>query len=163
MSTYDIAPYRDSLDLLHRFVPTPFSTSLQFDSASVTLETNDLRFLPSTAALEFSAASNIDDQLTPSCLWRIVRDADVAQELAEVTALLSDDLVVYSMGPACIVAADRARREVLAFIGASVDARAYQLTILPTLYRLTEFVTRSGSSSAAYADLPFSAGDQCNA
>ena len=163
MSTQDIAPYRDSLDLLHRFAPTPLTGFLQLDCANVTLETNDLRFLPAATAPRVSATSRIDDQPRSSCLWKIVRDADVGQELAEVTALLSDDLVVYSMGPACIVAADRTRREVLAFIGVSVDARAYQLTILPTLYRLTEFVTRSGSSSAAYVDLPFSAGDPCNA
>jgi len=163
VSTHDIAPYRDSLDLLHRFVPTPLTASLRLDSANVTLQTNDLRFFPSAAALQFSAASCFDNQPRPSCLWKIVRDADVRQELTEATTILSDELVVYFMGPACIVAADRARREVLAFIGASVDARAYQFTILPTLYRLTKFVTRSDSSSAAYADLPFSAGDQCNA
>ena len=163
MSTHDIAPYRDSLDLLHRFVPTPFSVSVRFNSASVSLETNDLRFLPSATALEFSANSSFDDQPTRTCLWRIIRDADVLQKLADGTGLLSDDLVVYSMGPACIIAADRPRREVLAFIGTSVDASAYQSTILPTLYRLTEFVTRSESWSAAYADLPLSAGEQCNA
>jgi len=163
VSTHDIAPYRDSLDLLHRFVPTPLTGLLQLDSANVTLETNDLRFFPAAAALKVSPASRINDQPLPSCLWKIVRDGDMQHGLAEATTILSDELVVYSMGPACIVAADRARREVLAFMGASVDARAYRFTILPTLCRLTEFVTRSDSSSAAYADLPFSAGDQCNA
>jgi hypothetical protein len=163
MSTHDIAPYRDSLDLLHRFVPTPLTGFLRLDSANVKLETNDLRFFPTVAALKVATASPFDDQPPPSCLWKIVRDADVQQELAEATTILSDDLVVYSMGPACLVAADRARREILSFIGASVDARAYQFTILPTLCRLTEFVTHSDSSSTAYADLLFLKRDQCNA
>jgi hypothetical protein len=159
--THDIAAYRDPLDLVHRFVPTPLTGFLQLDSANVTLKTNDLRFFP--AALKVAITSRIGDLPLPSCLWKIVRDADVQQDLAETTTIVSDDLVVYSMGPACTVAGDRERREILAFIGASVNARAYEVTILPTLYRLTEFVIHSDSSSTAYAGLPFLKGDQCNA
>jgi hypothetical protein len=162
--THDIAAYRDPLDLLHRFVPTPLNSSFQLDCATVMLQTNDLSFFPSAeTAPEFSASSRIQNQPPQSCLWKIVRDADMSQDLAEPSTIISDDLLVYSMGPACIIAADRARRELLAFIGTSVDARAYQLTILPMLYRLTEFVTHSAPDSVAHADRPPAAGDHCNA
>jgi hypothetical protein len=163
VSTHDIAPYRDSLDLLHRFVPTPLTVAVQLDCAKVVLQTNDLSFVPSMAKPENPAASHSENQQPPSCLWKVVRDASACQELTEPSIVIADELLVYSMGPACIVAADRARREVLAFIGASVDARAYQLTVLPTLYRVTEFVVRSASSSAVNAALPFAFGDQYNA
>lgn len=164
MPTQDIAAYRDPLDLLHRFVPTPLNASFQLDCATIILQTNDLSFFPSTeTAPEVPASSRVQNQPPPSCLWKIIRDVNVSQDLAEPSTIISDDLIVYSMGPACIIAADRTRRELLAFIGASVDARAYQLTILPTLYRLTEFVTRSAVAKVAHADRPPAAGDHCNA
>jgi hypothetical protein len=163
VSTLDIVPYRDSLDLLHRFVPTPLTAAVQLDCAKVLVQTNDLSFFPSRAKPENRAASHTDNQPPPSCLWKVVRDVSAGQELTEPSIVIADELLVCSMGPACIVAADRARREVLAFVGASVDARTYQHTVLPTLYRVTEFVMRSTSSSAGHADPPFAFGDQCNA
>ena len=163
MPTHDIAAYRDPLDLLHRFVPTPLNASFRLDCATVILQTNDLSFFPSTETPpEVPASSRIQIQPPASCLWKIIRDVDVSEELSEPSTIVSDDLLVYSMGPAFIIAADRARRELLAFIGASVDARAYQLTILPTLYRLTEFITCS-VAKVAPADRPPAAGDHCNA
>src|SRR5437762_14171572 len=96
VATHPIADYRDPLDLLHRFVPAPLTACLHLDCANVILQTNDVRFLPSTEPQDFPDAARMDHQPPRCCVWKIIRDTDVAQELAEATTILSDDLVVYS-------------------------------------------------------------------
>jgi hypothetical protein len=159
MSVYEIRSYRDPVDLLQRFAPTPFKVSVPIGFASVLLETNDLSFvasMPPPGAAAFDA--------TPaSCLWKLVRDVDAPQRLTEATIVMAGNLVVYSMGPACIIAADRERREVLAFIGTEADARIFREAIFPALCRLTEFVTRPASHEAVSSAQAFIVKDVCNA
>jgi hypothetical protein len=160
---HDIVSYRDPLDLLHRFVPTPLTVPLKIACADVVLQTNDLSFLPSSYALSSMGSSDGNGQPSVSCLWKIVRDVDVSNELAEASVVMVGNLTVYSMGPACIVAADRERRELLAFLGTTVNAPAYKDSIFPALCRLTEFVTRPASSLPAHVELTAAVGDECNA
>jgi len=136
MTTLESVSYTDPLDLLHRFVPTPLRAEIHLELANVVLETNDLSFL---LLLPHSTAGEISS--TP-CLWKIVRDVDVRGTTAEASILMAGNLIFYSMGPACLMGADRERREILAFIGRDVDAHSFQQSILPALCRLTEFVTR---------------------
>jgi len=97
-----------------------------------------------------------------SCLWKIVRDTDVSNKLAEGSIVVLGDVIVYSRGSACLIAADRQHREILAFLGASVGVREYQDSIVPALARLTEFVTRQ-SLAEAHAEMSTVVGDECNA
>jgi hypothetical protein len=136
MPTLESVSYTDPLDLLRRFAPTPLKAQVHLELATVVLETNDLSFLP---LLPHSHAGEISS--TP-CLWKLVRDVDVRGTTVEPSILMAGNLIVYCMGPACLIGADRERREILAFIGRDVDAYSFQQFILPALCRLTEFVTR---------------------
>jgi hypothetical protein len=76
---------------------------------------------------------------------------------------MAGSLIIYSMGPACLVGADRERGEILAFIGRDVDARVFQESILPALVRLTEFVTRKQQMPNIPQNAGLPIGGQCNA
>jgi hypothetical protein len=128
--------YNEPLDLLRRFAPTPLKAEVNLEIANVVLETNDLSFLPSLSGLSSTEIS------TKSCIWKIVRDVDVRGTTIEASIVMAGNLIVYSMGPACLIGADRERSEILAFIGRDVDTHSFQEVILPALCRLTEFVTR---------------------
>jgi hypothetical protein len=67
------------------------------------------------------------------------------------------------MGPACLIAADRERREILAFLGLEVDACLFQQSILPALCRLTEFVTSREATPEGLHRRDVAIGDRCNA
>jgi hypothetical protein len=167
MPTHDLAPYRNPLDLLSRFAPTPLKASVDLGFARIELETNDLSFLPAplasaSASLSVTNAGNGDGPFA-SCLWKIIRDPDVHHPLAEPSFLNAGNLAVCTMGPACLIAADRGRKELLAFIGAEVDARTFQKSILPILCRFTEFATSAPSVSLAKTEDPVAVGDEYNA
>ncbi len=117
--------------------------------ANVLLETNDLSFLP------LLLHSNDPEISSTPCLWKIVRDVDVRGTTVEASIVMAGNLIVYSMGPACLIGADRERREILAFIGRDVDAHCFQESVLPALCRLTEFVTRPQDPAApSQAEVP---------
>ena len=166
MSNPEIASYRDPLDLLRRFAPTPLKTHVQLDFATVLLETNDLSFFPSPLQpQEQSSRSPLPSANSAhamQCLWKIVRDVDVHHKITETSIVMAGSLIVYSMGPACVIGADRERKEILAFIGLEVDVRAFQESILPALHRLTEFVMRQETPQAQRA-AKGAVGGPCNA
>jgi hypothetical protein len=157
VSAVEIASYRDPLDLLRRFAPTPLKTQFHLEFANVLLETNDLSFFPSLPLLNASILSS-----SHPCLWKIVRDVDVRLKIAEASIVMAGSLIVYSMGPACMIAADRERKEILAFIGIEVDARVFQESVLPALCRLTKFVMRQQNQQTVRAT-EVALGDPCNA
>jgi hypothetical protein len=159
---HEITSYRHPLDLLHRFAPTPLKVAVALKFASVILETNDLSFLPAAPTAQPAPASAIESPL-PHCLWKIVRDVDNHHKPSEASIVIAGSIIVYSLGPACIMAADRERQEVLAFIGAEAGANVFGDAILPALVRLTEFVTRPVESASVHSAIPVSVGDTCNA
>ncbi len=140
--------YSDPLDLLRRFSPVPLKALVYLEFANVLLETNDLSFLPSLSLLSVPVASS------QSCLWKIIRDVDVRGMFTEASIVMAGSLIVYSMGPPCLIGADRERGEILAFIGRDVDSRSFQESILPALMRLTEFVTRKQQDTPVVASHP---------
>ena len=156
MSTLVPVSYKDPLDLLRRFAPTPLKAEVNLEIANVVLETNDLSFLPSLSRLSTAEIS------TKSCIWKIVRDVDVRGTTIEASIVMAGNLIVYSMGPACLIGADRERSEILAFIGRDVDTHSFQEAILPALCRLTEFVTRQREAPIMIRP-EVAMGDSCNA
>jgi hypothetical protein len=68
--------------------------------------------------------------------WKLVRDDDVSGPLEELVLLASPTLTTAEMGPACLLAVDHQRRELLCFIGADIDARVFQEVLLPFFCRV---------------------------
>jgi len=161
MPAHEISSYRDPLDLLRRFAPTPLKTNVHLEFANVLLETNDLSFFPPLSLLNPSLSVPSSPPSQP-CLWKIVRDVDVRLKTAEASIVMAGCLIVYSMGPACVIGADRERKEIVAFIGLEVDARIFQESILPALCRLTEFVMRQETAHPVRT-AQVAIGDPCNA
>ncbi len=157
MPPFEPVSYGNPLDLLRRFAPTPLKAEVRLEIANVLLETNDLSFLPWLSRLDAGESS------AKSCLWKIVRDVDVRGMLAETTILMAGNVIVYSMGPACLIGADRERREILAFLGRDVDAHSFQESVLPALCRLTEFVTGQQQAPATARSAQVPVGGTCNA
>ena len=128
------------------------------------LETNDSDFFPPASISVATSNGKADARRDiPVCLWKIVRDLDAREELVEASVVMSDNLLVYSMGPACIVAAERDRKEILAFLGIEVTAQFYRDSIYPILLRLTEFVTHSVPRQHLRAEEGAFVGGGCNA
>jgi len=124
--------YRDPLDLLRRFVPTPLRTRFRAGRIAVLVDTNDFSLLP-TLPLE-SASGNFD---VCTFNWKLVRDSDVPGALREPLILLTGELTIVTMGPPCLMALDHKRRELVCFIGAEVDTKAFQDFLVPFLCRLS--------------------------
>jgi hypothetical protein len=159
VSTLRPISYRDPLDLLRRFAPTPLSARIDLEFASVVMETNDLSFLPPWSLVD--VASPLPS--SQSCVWKIVRDVDVRGTTAEASIIMAGSLMVYTMGPACLIGADRERNEILVFIGRDVDKSSFDGSILPVLRRLTEFVTRKQEPSTLVEDAEAAIGGHCHA
>src|SRR5579864_5024167 len=124
--------YNDPLDLLRRFVPTPLRTRFRAGRMAVLVDTNDFSLLPT---LPLEPASRNFDLCTFN--WKLVRDSDVRGSLREPLVLLTGELTIVTMGPPCLVALDHERRELICFIGAEVDAKAFQDFLVPFLCRLS--------------------------
>jgi hypothetical protein len=157
VSSFEPVSYANPLDLLRRFVPTPLKAEVRLGTANVVLETNDLSFLPSLSRLDAGESG------AASCSWKIVRDVDARGMTGETTILMAGNVIVYSMGPACLIGADRERREILAFVGRDVDAHSFQQSIVPALCRLTEFVARRHQAPATVRSTHVPMGGPCNA
>jgi hypothetical protein len=172
VSAPQLKPYRDPLDLLRRFAPAPIRTQVQLSFATVELETNDLSLFSTVISPGAQAHAvrttkpSSDDPARGSArswLWKIVRDADVRGKAAEASIVIAGNLVVFTMGPACLIGADRERKEILGFIGRDIDASVFQEAILPTIVRLTEFVANQQEPSAVLEALGVSGGAACHA
>ncbi len=132
MTPLDSAHYQDPLDPLRRFISTPLRTQFRVGSTTVVVATNDFSLLP---ALPLAAPSGDLDSSTLH--WKLVRDSDAHGLLQEPLSLISGQLTIVGMGPACLLGVDRQRRELLGFIGMDVDARTFQEFLVPFLCRLS--------------------------
>jgi hypothetical protein len=159
VSAPKIFSHQDPLDLLRRFAPTPLKVHVHLEAANVLLETNDLSFFSTLAVVDASGSCSS----AQPCLWKIVRDVAVHGKAAEPSIVMAGSLIVFSMGPACLIGADRERREILAFIGLEVDARTFQESVFPAICRLTEFVMRGEEPTELVQPSGVAIGDQCNA
>ena len=132
MAPLEIANYNDPLDPLRRFVPTPLRTRFRLGAFTVKVESNDFSLLP---ALSLDAAS--DDSDFFSLTWKLIRDLDAHGPLEEPLTLVTGQLTVVGMGPACILGFDLQRRELFCFIGRDVDTKTFQEYLVPFLCRLS--------------------------
>jgi hypothetical protein len=132
MTLLDTARYQDPLDALRRFIPTPLRTQFRIGSTTVVVATNDFSLLP---ALPLADPSH--DLDSSSLDWKLVRDSDAQGLLQEPLFLISGQLTIVGMGPACLLGVDHQRRELLGFIGRDVDARTFQEFLVPFLCRLS--------------------------
>jgi hypothetical protein len=132
MPQLESANYQDPLDLLRRFIPTPYRTRFRLAATSFVVETNDFSLLP-----ELPLETEFDAFLPSKLAWKLVRDPDAHGLLQEPLQLISGQLTVVAMGTACLIGVDRERRELLGFIGAGVDPRTFQESLVPLLCRLS--------------------------
>jgi hypothetical protein len=124
--------YTDPLDLLRRFVPTPLRTRFRVGRIAVWVDTNDFSLLP---AIPLESASG--DFGPDAFKWKLVRDSDVPGVLQEPLVLVTGNLTIVAMGPPCLLALDHQRRELVCFIGADVDSKAFHEFLVPFLCRLS--------------------------
>jgi hypothetical protein len=127
VSAQEMAPYRNPLDVLRRGVPTPYNAEVRIAEVSVSVESNDPAVL---ATLGRTATSVVESSESKFC-WRIVRDDEAPGTIEPPVTIRSGALTVSTMSAAVIVAVDSDRRELLAFIGPSVDARAFEEIAFP--------------------------------
>jgi hypothetical protein len=128
----DSANYQDPLDLLRRFIPTPYRTRFRIGGALVVVETNDFALLP-----ELPLETVLNESFPSNLSWKLVRDHDEHGLLQEPSHLICGGLTVVAMGAACLLGVDRERGELLGFIGAEIDPRTFQESLVPLLCRLS--------------------------
>jgi hypothetical protein len=133
MQQHDFANVSAPPDLLRRFVPTPFKAICRIGEVPVVVQTNDTTLLPT-----FSLEGNFVKPGEELFEWKLVRDADVREQLDQPVILNCGALEVVQMGPACLLAQDRERRELLGFVGACVDGNTYQEYLVPFMQTMTE-------------------------
>jgi hypothetical protein len=141
MTPLETANYNDPLDPLRRFVPTPLRTRFRLGGSTVMVESNDFSLLPT---FSLDTATGAPD---PSAFkWKLIRDFDVPGFLHEPLTLITGQLTVVGMGPACVLGLDRERRELFCFIGHDVDTKTFQEYLVPFLCRLSGGGAASRSS-----------------
>lgn len=132
MAHNEINPHSYPPDPLRRFVSTPLRAVFDVEETRVVVQTNDFSLLPE---LPLSTISDEDDNRRFE--WKIVRDYDAPGTLEEPVFVTSEKLTTVAMGPACLVAVDHERHELLGFVGVEVDALTFRRALLPLFYRLT--------------------------
>jgi hypothetical protein len=129
-------------DLLRRFVPTPFRGIYRIGEVPVLVQSNDITLLPA-----FPLEDNFVAPGEELFEWKLIRDADVREQMEQPVVLNCAGLKVVQMGPACLLALDWGRRELLGFIGASVARSTYQEYLVPFMQRMMEHAFAEGSGS----------------
>lgn len=132
MAPSELPPTIDPMDLLRRFIPTPFKGVYDIDTVRVTVQTNDLTLMP---ALRLTEGEGVLQQ--PSLDWKLIRDEDSGGVLDVPRTFTSGPVTFVEMGSACFFGLDHERREILGFIGTRIDARTYQDFVVPLLCRMT--------------------------
>ncbi|HEY1483754.1 MAG TPA: hypothetical protein VGF19_13565 [Candidatus Acidoferrum sp.] len=151
MPQIDPLDYADPLDLLRRFIPTPLQALYRIGAVRVTVKTNDITLLPA-----FPLDLDLEVHAEQCLEWRLIRDAGLPDLLGPPLFMISGMLTIVTMGPACLIAVDHQQRELLAFLGTSIDARTHEDCVIPLLCQLTNEVFPAGTS------LRFMAHDQAS-
>ena len=118
------------------------------------VQTNDFTLLP---ALPLEANPNLPAEQTLE--WKLIRDIDSHGPLESPTLMTTAGLTIVAMGTGCLLGLDHKRRELLGFIGCSIDARTHQEFIVPFLCRMTSEALSAGSLSDSNGQNPQSAND----
>jgi hypothetical protein len=132
MALLEMGNYNDPLDPLRRFVPTPLRTRFRMGARTVMVESNDFSLLPT-----FSLDTTSEDSDVPALTWKLVRDFDAHGLIQDPLTLMTGQLTVVGMGPACMLGFDHGRRELFCFIGRDVDSKTFQEYLVPFLCRIS--------------------------
>jgi hypothetical protein len=132
MQGRDISLQADPPDLLRRFVRTPFKAIYRTGNVEILVQTNDITLLPSFP-LETNLAASGEQMFE----WKLVRDLDTPGQLESPVFLETEVMTIVQMGPACLLALDRERRELLGFIGSEIDRPTHHAFLVPLLHRMT--------------------------
>jgi hypothetical protein len=152
MPRFESLHYANPLDLLRRFIPTPLKALFRVGSIHVTVRTNDITLLP-----VFPLEADLEALGVKGFEWRLIRDADSPGLLEAPLFITSGALTIVGMGPACLIGADREKRELLAFIGRAIDTRTHQNFLIPLFCELTSEVFSTSTT------LPFAARNEASA
>lgn len=136
----------DPMDLLRRFIPTPFKAVYEIDTIRVTVQSNDLTLMP---PLRLTEREGVSQQ--PTLDWKLIRDEYSGAVLDPPRTFISGPVAFVEMGSACFFGLDRKRGEILGFIGTRIDARTYQDFVVPLLCRMTREACGFGSGDASKA------------
>ena len=152
MPPHNASVHADPLDLLRRFVPTPFKAVYRVNSLLVSVQTNDIALLPA-----MPLQTNTPPAAETDLEWKLVRDLDTPGLLTCPFVLNCGGLTVVEMGTACLIAFDHERKQLFGFIGADIDARTHQDFLIPFLCRMTDEAALSGEtnevSSTSYSGI----------
>ena len=124
--------YFHPLDILQRFAPAPYTSISLCGGSVLKTATNDRTLLPPFPHLQVPAGES-----EVSITWKLLRDPTAQGSIEAQTTFVTETLSAIFMGPACLMAADRQRAQLFAFLGSQVDSRAYREEILPALVQLS--------------------------
>jgi hypothetical protein len=141
MQEHDSFMCAEPPDLLRRFVPTSVKAVYRVGGVRVVVQTNDSTLLP---ALPLAQDHARDEE--QNMAWTLIRDEDSHGLLEPPLLLKSGRLTVVMMGIACLMGLDHERRELIGFIGADIDLRTHQESLVPLLCQMTNEVVESDSS-----------------
>jgi hypothetical protein len=110
-------------DLLQRFVPTPYTCTLQHHDSETRVESNSESLV--------SALSTISPQLQAVAHLKIIVDDTVTEEANTLTHINSTHLHTLLRGTATILIYDRESRELLAFISPHISHAELLNRLLP--------------------------------
>jgi hypothetical protein len=127
-----VPAYFHPLDILQRFAPAPYTSVSLFAGAILKSATNDRTLLPPFPDLEI-CGQDVEASIT----WKLLRDPTAQGSIEPPTSFVTETLSAIFMGPACLIAADRHRAQLFAFLGSQVDTRAYREHVLPVLVQLS--------------------------
>lgn len=133
MSSREIAPYRNPLDVLWRGVPTPYKADVRVAQMCISVECNDPALL---GCISRRSASSVA-QGKSKFLWRIVRDDEAPGEIEPAISLKNGPVTFAAMSAALTVGVDSDRKELLAFVGGSVDTKGFNETVFPMFEKMT--------------------------
>jgi hypothetical protein len=135
-------------DLLRRFVPVPYRTSVEIGNIHLDLQSNDGGLL---AAMQWAFRTPTNGRPATSWFMKVIRDDDAPSGDSELTVLSAWPVTTLLLGTGTILAIDCERRQVLGFMAASLSDRQFVNELLPIVL---EILRRAGERS-----LPTQSGD----
>lgn len=132
-------------DPLRRFVATPFRATFQLDSAQVCAETNDPCIL-----MKLCESKSPREHPKNFFRWKLVRESEINVPASAPLFLHSGPVVTAVMGPACLIAVDYEKSELLAFLGSVAIGEQFDTFVLPLMCDLTQASLQTSSGRFKY-------------
>jgi hypothetical protein len=150
MQEHDSLSYAEPPDLLRRFVPTSVKAVYRVGGIRVLVQTNDSTLLPALPPAQDHVRAEEQNMA-----WTLIRDEESPGLLEPPLFLKLGRLTVVTMGIACLMGLDHEKRELIGFIGADIDPRTHQESLVPLLCQMTNEVLAPDSSSRIVSSREF--------